>query len=125
LRQTDLRFTTEENAAFLNRVMGLDLTDKDAAALEARTEGWIAGLQMAALSIQRQEDGLSLQVPAGIIPMLLGMMLFAFSDQVGAFFRSLGAAQILFVGCAVLAALDGAVLTAATARFQRSRLISR
>jgi len=58
-------------------------------------------------------------------PMLLGMLLFAFSDQVGAFFRSLDAAQILFVGCAVLAALDGAVLAAAMARFQRSRLISR
>jgi len=56
LRQTDLRFTTEEAAAFLNDVMGLDLTDKDVAALEARTEGWIAGLQMAALSIQEQED---------------------------------------------------------------------
>jgi len=56
LRQTDLRFTTEEAAAFLNQVMGLGLTDEDVAALEARTEGWIAGLQMAALSIQEQED---------------------------------------------------------------------
>ena len=59
-----------------------------------------------------------------LTPMLLGVLLFAFSDQVGAFFRSLDAAQILFVGCAVLAALDGGVLAAAMARFQRSRLIS-
>ena len=56
LRQTDLRFTSQEAAAFLNQVMGLDLADKDVATLKARTEGWIAGLQMAALSIQGQED---------------------------------------------------------------------
>jgi LuxR family transcriptional regulator, maltose regulon positive regulatory protein len=52
LRQSDLRFSTEEAAAFLNRVMGLDLPAHDVAALEARTEGWIAGLQMAALAMQ-------------------------------------------------------------------------
>jgi LuxR family maltose regulon positive regulatory protein len=52
LRQSDLRFTAEEAAAFLNSVMGLHLSAKDVAALEARTEGWIAGLQMAALSLQ-------------------------------------------------------------------------
>jgi LuxR family maltose regulon positive regulatory protein len=52
LRQSDLRFTTEESTAFLNNVMGLDLSAGDTAALEARTEGWIAGLQMASLAIQ-------------------------------------------------------------------------
>lgn len=52
LRQSDLRFTTEEAAALLNSVMGLDLSAEDVAALEARTEGWIAGLQMASLAIQ-------------------------------------------------------------------------
>jgi LuxR family maltose regulon positive regulatory protein len=52
LRQSDLRFTAEEAAAFLNNVMGLDLSAKDVTALETRTEGWIAGLQMAALSLQ-------------------------------------------------------------------------
>jgi LuxR family maltose regulon positive regulatory protein len=52
LRQNDLRFTSDEAAAFLNNVMGLGLSAKDVAALEARTEGWIAGLQMAALSLQ-------------------------------------------------------------------------
>jgi LuxR family maltose regulon positive regulatory protein len=54
LRQSDLRFTVEEATAFLNDVMGLDLSVKDVAALEARTEGWITGLQMAALSLQGQ-----------------------------------------------------------------------
>jgi LuxR family maltose regulon positive regulatory protein len=52
LRQTDLRFSTEEAAAFLNQVMHLDLNTNDVAALAARTEGWISGLQMAALALQ-------------------------------------------------------------------------
>jgi LuxR family maltose regulon positive regulatory protein len=56
LRAADLRFTPEEAAEFLNRVMGLNLRDADIAALEARTEGWIAGLQLAALSMQGRSD---------------------------------------------------------------------
>ncbi|MFN2135489.1 MAG: LuxR C-terminal-related transcriptional regulator [Candidatus Promineifilaceae bacterium] len=56
LRAADLRFTEAEAAAFLNDVMGLDLTAAAVAALEARTEGWIAGLQLAALSLQRRAD---------------------------------------------------------------------
>ena len=52
LRATDLRFTPSEAAEFLNRAMGLDLSAEDIAALEARTEGWIAGLQLAALALQ-------------------------------------------------------------------------
>jgi LuxR family maltose regulon positive regulatory protein len=56
LRAADLRFTPAEAAEFLNQVMGLDLSSEEVAALEARTEGWIAGLQLAALSIQGRED---------------------------------------------------------------------
>lgn len=56
LRATDLRFTLDETAVFLNQVMGLSLAEADIAALEARTEGWIAGLQLAALSIQGHQD---------------------------------------------------------------------
>jgi LuxR family maltose regulon positive regulatory protein len=52
LREADLRFTDEEAAAFLTQAMGLDLSADDVAILEARTEGWIAGLQLAALSLQ-------------------------------------------------------------------------
>lgn len=44
LRAAELRFTSAEATEFLNRVMGLTLTERDVAALEARTEGWIAGL---------------------------------------------------------------------------------
>ncbi|MGB3701647.1 MAG: hypothetical protein WA997_10285, partial [Anaerolineales bacterium] len=56
LRVTDLRFTPSEAAEFLNQVMGLNLSAEEIAALETRTEGWIAGLQMAALSMQGRED---------------------------------------------------------------------
>ena len=56
LRAADLRFTPSEAAEFLNQVMGLGLSAEDIAALEARTEGWIAGLQLAALSMQGRED---------------------------------------------------------------------
>jgi LuxR family transcriptional regulator, maltose regulon positive regulatory protein len=56
LRTADLRFTPAETAAFLNQVMQLRLSAEDVAALEERTEGWIAGLQMAALSLQGRED---------------------------------------------------------------------
>ncbi len=52
LRAADLRFTPDEAADFLNRVMGLNLTAENIAALERRTEGWIAGLQLAAISMQ-------------------------------------------------------------------------
>jgi LuxR family maltose regulon positive regulatory protein len=56
LRAADLRFTAAEAADFLNRVMGLSLSAADIAALEARTEGWIAGLQLAALSMRGHAD---------------------------------------------------------------------
>ncbi len=56
LRANDLRFTAQEAAAFLTQVMGLDLSAEEVAALEKRTEGWIAGLQIAALSMQSHQD---------------------------------------------------------------------
>ncbi len=60
VRASDLRFTSSEAAEFLNQAMGLDLSAEDIAALERRTEGWIAGLQLAGLSMQGQEDATSL-----------------------------------------------------------------
>src|SRR6185295_18030799 len=56
IRAADLRFTPEETAAYLNDTMSLDLTARDVASLEARTEGWIAALQLAALSMQGRDD---------------------------------------------------------------------
>jgi LuxR family maltose regulon positive regulatory protein len=56
LRAADLRFNTVESADFLNQVMGLNLSNEDITALETRTEGWIAGLQLAAISMQGHTD---------------------------------------------------------------------
>ncbi len=56
LRAADLRFTPSEAAEFLNQVMRLNLSTEEVASLETRTEGWIAGLQLAALSMKGQQD---------------------------------------------------------------------
>ncbi len=56
LRAADVRFTLAEAAGFLNQIMGLNLSEAEIAALEARTEGWVAGLQLAALSMRGRGD---------------------------------------------------------------------
>ena len=56
LRAADLRFTADEAAEFLNHAMGLNLSAEDIVALDNRTEGWIAGLQLAVISMQGQKD---------------------------------------------------------------------
>jgi LuxR family maltose regulon positive regulatory protein len=66
LRITDLRFTPAEAAAFLNGVAGLGLAADDIEALEAKTEGWIAGLHLAALALQERSDR------AGFVAMFTG-----------------------------------------------------
>jgi len=56
IRQEDLRFTSRESADFLAQTMGMKLPQEDIEALQRRTEGWAAGLQFAALSLQGQPD---------------------------------------------------------------------
>jgi LuxR family maltose regulon positive regulatory protein len=56
LRAEDLRFTLEEASAFFQQTIGLALSPEEVALLTERTEGWIAGLQLAALSLQNQDD---------------------------------------------------------------------
>jgi LuxR family maltose regulon positive regulatory protein len=56
LRAADLRLTLSEASAFLNQTMGLHLSAENITALETRTEGWVAGLQLAAISMQGQKD---------------------------------------------------------------------
>src|SRR5512147_181584 len=59
IRAADLRFTPDETAAFVNRVMALGLTADQVSLLESRVEGWIAGLQLAAVSLQGRTDAAS------------------------------------------------------------------
>jgi len=56
IRASDLLFTREETSAFFNKLVELELSDDDISRLQSSAEGWIAGLQLAALSLQRQED---------------------------------------------------------------------
>ncbi len=56
IRETELRLSGEEAARFLTQVMNLSLSEEDTGRLETRTEGWIAGLQLAALSMRRHAD---------------------------------------------------------------------
>ncbi|HEX6554717.1 MAG TPA: LuxR C-terminal-related transcriptional regulator [Ktedonobacteraceae bacterium] len=56
IRSSDLRFTQEEATNFLLQRMGLPLSEEDVATLQHRTEGWIAGLQLAALSLRKRQD---------------------------------------------------------------------
>jgi len=56
IRAADLRFTSDEATEYLHETMGLDLAPQDIAMLEGRTEGWIAALQLAALSLQGRDD---------------------------------------------------------------------
>ena len=59
LRALDLRFTQEEITEFLQQGMGLTLNEEDVRELNQRSEGWIAGLQLAALSLQSRKDPLT------------------------------------------------------------------
>ena len=72
LRAADLRFSPAEAAGFLNQVMGLSLSADDVAALETRTEGWIAGLQLAALALQGTRSTPSHQDTTGFIKSFTG-----------------------------------------------------
>ncbi len=56
LRSSDLQFTTEETAIFFTQVMDLNLSQENVTSLESRTEGWIAGLRLAGLSMKGRED---------------------------------------------------------------------
>ena len=72
LRTDDLRFTPDEAAVFLNQELGLALTAEDISALETRTEGWIAGLQLAALSLERRSQGRGARDISGFIQAFAG-----------------------------------------------------
>ena len=69
MRAADLRFTAAEAAAFLNEAMGLRLTPEDVTALQARTEGWAAALQLAAICLSAPgmmaESGLDIRSVTG------------------------------------------------------------
>lgn len=66
IRDADLRFTTEEATSFFTQTVGHTLSEDAIVMLESRTEGWVAGLQLAALALRKRDDpSLLTQVFAG------------------------------------------------------------
>jgi LuxR family maltose regulon positive regulatory protein len=111
LRATDLRFTPTEAAEFLNRMMGLNLSDADIAALGARTEGWIAGLQLAALSMQGRSD------TAGFIQTFTGSHHFVLDYLVEEVLRQQSEnVQTFLLRTSILDRLTGSLCDAVTAQ---------
>ena len=118
LRAADLRFTPAEAAAFLTEVMDLDLSADDVAALDDRTEGWIAGLQLAALSMRGRDDiGGFIRAFAGdnryIVDYLVDEVLQRQPEQVRSF----------LLQTAILDRLHGPLCDAVTCQYEGSVLL--
>ena len=111
IRASDLRFTAEEAAAYLGDAMGLDLGVEDVDALEARTEGWIAALQLAALSLQGRDD------PSAFIASFAGDDRFVvdyLADEV--LDRQSGDIRVFLLETSILSRLSADLCTAVTGR---------
>jgi LuxR family maltose regulon positive regulatory protein len=120
IRQVDLRFTTEESADFLNRVMGLNLSADNIAALERRTEGWIAGLQLAALSMRGRED------LSGFIEAFTGSSHFVLDYLIEEVFNQQPEdVQEFLLKTSILERLSGSLCDALTGRTDSRRLLER
>ena len=122
IRASDLRFTEEEATTFLNNTMGLDLAAADVAALERRTEGWIAGLQLAAIALQStaQSDASNFIVAFSgshhyVIDYLVEEVLRQQEEEVRAFLRE----------TAILERLNASLCNAVTGRDDSRAILTR
>ncbi len=117
LRAADLRFTPAEAAEFLNRMMGLDLRDADIAALEARTEGWIAGLQLAAIALRSPLSMQGRSDTAGFIQAFTGNHRFVLDYLAGEVLeRQPEGVRNFLLQTAILDRLSGSLCEAVTAQ---------
>jgi LuxR family maltose regulon positive regulatory protein len=117
VRAADLRFSRPEAAHFLNEVMGLSLSPADVAALETKTEGWIAGLQLAALALQPLLAGREEADPSAFIGALSGSHRFILgylTEQV--LNRQPAAVRRFLLQTAILDQLNGDLCDAVTGR---------
>jgi LuxR family maltose regulon positive regulatory protein len=120
LRAQDLRFSSAETAAFLKDVMGLALNAQDVSELEARVEGWVAGLQLAALSMQHREN------PGELIAALSGSHHFILSYLTEEVLRQLSPElQTFLLQTSVLDQLSGPLCDALTGRTDSAALLER
>jgi LuxR family maltose regulon positive regulatory protein len=117
LRAIDLRFTPSEAADFLNGAMGLDLSAEDVATLEDRTEGWIAGLQLAALALQGRRSASSEQDAKAFISSFGGSHRFVLDYLIEEVIEQQSEAkQSFLLKTAVLDRLNGVLCDALTGR---------
>jgi LuxR family maltose regulon positive regulatory protein len=120
IRADDLRFTAEEAALFLNQAMGLNLSAQDVAALEARTEGWIVGLEMAALSLQKSTD------PAAFIQAFSGSHHFVLDYLVEEVLNHQSAdVQAFLLRTSILERLSGPLCDAVTGQGESQAMLER
>ena len=118
LRERDLRFTTEEAAVLLRTAVGPDLPEAAIATLEGHTEGWVAGLQLAALSLQGHAD------PAGLVASFSGTHRFVLdylTEEVLA--RQPEPLQAFLLATSVLERLCGPLCEAVTGRADSQALL--
>ena len=111
LHESDLRFSRAEAVKFLNETMSLPLTSEQITALETRTEGWIAGLQLAALSLRGRED------ISGFVRAFTGSHRFVFdylTDEV--FARQTESIQSFLLQTSILERLNASLCNALTRR---------
>jgi LuxR family maltose regulon positive regulatory protein len=120
LHAADLRFTPEEAAAFLGDAMGLDISTGDVAALEGVTEGWIAALLLAALSMRERKD------ISGFIRSFSGghRDVFDFLAQ-EVLERQTDGVQAFLLETSILDGLSGPLCDAVTGRNDRQRMLER
>jgi LuxR family maltose regulon positive regulatory protein len=120
LRAQDLRFSLAEAAAFLKDVMGLALNAQDVSALESRVEGWVAGLQLAALSLQHRAN------PGELIDALSGNHHFILTYLTEEVLRQLAPdVQTFLLQTAILNQLSGPLCDALTGRNDSAALLER
>lgn len=120
LRSADLRFTPDEVSAFFDKVMGLPLARQDASAIEARTEGWIAGLQMAALALREQHN------PSQFIASFTGSHHFVMDYMLGEVLqRQPQDIQAFLLQTSVLERLNGALCDAVTRRTDSQTILEK
>ena len=128
LRASDLRFTLDGSVTFLNEVTGLDLTGQEVVVLEARTEGWIAGLQLVALSMPGRHNVAGfmsaftrndryivdylIEEVLQALDARLALMLSDLSDQRAAVVQRLNRAGVPVIGIPLLPIEDGYYFTA-------------
>ena len=111
IRADDLRFTLEEAEQFLSQTLGIELSADQIASLDARTEGWIAGLQLAVLAMKGRED------VAGFITAFTGSHRFVLdylTEEV--LNRQSDAARAFLLQTSILNRLTGSLCDAVTGR---------